>query len=105
MAKKDSIRAKERHEQRHYLDKPGEPPLLSEFWVKDSKGQVVRYGLAFIDFSICPTDNGRVLGYDNGHGHHERHFMGEAKPVEFTTYEEQAKKFFEEVDAIRRKNA
>ncbi len=104
MARKSLIPAKEtRYEERHYLGRPGGPPLLNEYWIKDASGKVVRYGLALIDFTIFPEDNGRVLGYDNGHGYHERHFMGKTEKVEFTTYEELAKRFFAEVDSIRRK--
>ena len=41
--------------------------------------------------------NGRVLGYDNGHDHHHRHFMGKQEPFEFTGYEALARRFYDEV--------
>jgi hypothetical protein len=94
----------ERFEQRHYLGHRGKPPLLSEYWVKDEAGIVISYGLAYIDFSIHAGDNGRVLGYDNSHGFHERHCMGKAERVAFTSYEQQAWRFFEEVAEIRRRD-
>jgi hypothetical protein len=92
-----------KHSQRYYLEHPGEPPLLSEYWTKDETGSVISYGLAYIDFAIHSGDNGRVLGYDNGHKFHERHYMGVAKPVDFISYEDQAARFFEEVDRIRKR--
>ena len=36
---------------------------------------------------LWALDNGRVLGYDNNHGHHHRHFMGQVEAVEFESYE------------------
>jgi len=44
--------------------------IREEVWV-NPKGEVVRYNLAYINFHLCQTDNGRALGYDNAHGFHE----------------------------------
>ncbi len=62
------------------------PPLGKESWTKNAKSQIVKYSLAYIDFSLYSGDNGRVLGYDNAHGFHERHFMGKSEQIAFTTY-------------------
>jgi hypothetical protein len=35
-----------------------------------------------------PGDDGRVLGYDNAHGLHHRHFMGVVSRYQFTSFEE-----------------
>jgi hypothetical protein len=59
--------------------------LREEVWV-DAGEKVVRYNLAFILPHSSRVDNGRVLGYDNAHGVHERHFMGQVKQVEFEGY-------------------
>ena len=32
----------------------------------------------------CGIDNGRVLGYDNSHGRHHRHFVGQQERVSFS---------------------
>ena len=56
-------------------------------------GKVVSYSLAYINLKQCPTDNGRVLGYDNSHGSHHRHFMGQSEPVRFSTYAELSARF------------
>ncbi len=47
---------------------------------------MVTYSLAYINPRICTADNGRVLGYDNTHEYHHRHFMGQVEKVEFQGY-------------------
>ena len=71
-----------------------------EVW-EDEAGKVVKYNLAFIHFGVCQQDHGRVVGYDNTHGHHERHFMGEAQEVEFVSYDITLRKFQDEVRHYR----
>lgn len=65
-------------------------------------GKVVAYSLAYINLKRCSADNGRVLGYDNRHGHHHRHFMGSIEPVEFTTYTALVEQFIAEVHELWR---
>lgn len=62
----------------------------------DKEGKVSRYSLAYINHHLCHVDNGRVLGYDNSHGYHHRHFMGEEAPIEFKTYEAIVEQFEKE---------
>ncbi len=62
--------------------KRGNGILRREVWV-DGKGKVVRYNLAYINHDIFQGDNGRVLGYDNAHGVHHRHYKGKVEAVEF----------------------
>jgi hypothetical protein len=42
------------------------------------------------------------LGYDNSHGYHHRHFMGEVDAVSFTTYEAHLEQFLAEVHELWR---
>jgi predicted transcriptional regulator len=56
--------------------------LREEVWL-DEVGNVARYNLAFIQHQLCQVDNGRVLGYDNAHGKHERHYMGKGRNLSF----------------------
>jgi hypothetical protein len=70
--------------------------LKEEIW-QDEHGCVVRYTLAYINPRICGVDNGRVLGYDNSHGYHHRHFMGTVEPIEFHGYQHLAERFYAEV--------
>jgi hypothetical protein len=63
----------------------------------------VKYSLAYINPALCGVDNGRVLGYDNSHWHHHRHFMGTQELFEFKGYETLAKRFYREVRELWRK--
>jgi hypothetical protein len=38
-------------------------------------------------------DNGRVLGFDNAHDYHHRHYMGEVEAVEYVSYETTLERF------------
>jgi len=76
--------------------------LREEVWV-NSQNEVVLYNLAFLLPHVSRVDNGRILGFDNAHGTHERHYLGEVKPVVFTSYAATSKRFYQEVVALRRK--
>ena len=41
---------------------------------------VTRYNLAYINHATCHVDNGRVLGFDNAHELHHKHYMGKKSP-------------------------
>jgi hypothetical protein len=43
-----------------------------------------------------------VLGYDNSHDYHHRHFMGRVEAVDFSTYADLAEKFIGEVHELWR---
>ena len=68
--------------------KSGGGLLSYEVWgyVEKNETVVTRYNLAYINHAICQVDNGRVLGFDNAHGYHHRHFMGNVEAVEFESY-------------------
>lgn len=74
--------------------------LKEEVWFEDDK--VVAYNLAYINLKRCQVDHGRVLGFDNSHGFHHRHFMGNVEAVSFTTYAALSKRFTNEVHALWR---
>ena len=65
--------------------KRGNGILRREVWV-DSQGKVVRYNLAYINHDVFQGDNGRVVGYDNAHGVHHRHYKGKVEVVEFQSF-------------------
>lgn len=67
--------------------KRGNGILRREVWV-DREGRVVRYNLAYINHTIHAGDNGRVVGYDNAHGFHHRHFLGKVVEVNFESFED-----------------
>ena len=52
-------------------------------------------------------DNGRVLGYDNAHGYHHKHFRGVVTPMDYESFEDieiQFQKEFEVIYAQSQKN-
>ena len=83
------------------LKRPRRGAKLREVW-QTADGKVTKYNLAYINLLFCRVDNGRVLGYDNSHDGHHRHFMGDVEPVEFIDYQSLAKRFQEEVRQLWR---
>jgi hypothetical protein len=75
--------------------KSGGGLLSYEVWGYIVKGKtiVTRYNLAYINHAIYSGDNGRVLGFDNAHDYHHRHFMGKVETVEFISYEATLERF------------
>jgi hypothetical protein len=71
-----------------------------EVW-QDASGIVARYNLAFILPELCRKDNGRVLGYDNAHGLHERHWMGESCQAKFRNYKTTFDRFMKELETFK----
>lgn len=89
---KESLLEQERFELK---PKSGGGTLSYEVWGFKDRGETVvtRYNLAYINHAIFRGDNGRVLGFDNAHGYHHRHFMGEVEAVEFESYEATLERF------------
>ena len=75
--------------------KSGGGLLSYEVWGYVVKGKtiVTRYNLAYINHAIYSGDNGRVLGFDNAHDYHHRHFMGKVETVEFISYKATQERF------------
>jgi len=79
----------------------GKGLIREEVWQSET-GEVVRYNLAFIYHTLCTLDNGRVLGYDNQHGHHHRHSMGQSEPFHYNGYDKLLTRFLAEVELLRK---
>jgi hypothetical protein len=86
-----------------FLKRPRRGSMLKEEVWESADGEVVRYSLAYINPNICGLDNGRVVGYDNSHDHHHRHFMGRQESFAFAGYESLAARFYAEVRELWRK--
>ena len=86
-----------------YLKRPRRGAVLKEEVWQREDGEVVKYSLAYVNPGMCRVDNGRVLGYDNSHDSHHRHFMRKQEAFEFTGYEALARRFYDEVRALWRK--
>lgn len=80
----------------------GRGVIREEVW-QDSKSSLAKYNLAFVNHFLCSVDHGRVLGYDNKHGTHHRHFMGEENAVAFQSYEKLLRRFLAEVKTLRKR--
>ncbi|MDH4481767.1 MAG: DUF6516 family protein [Rhodoferax sp.] len=72
--------------------KRGNGILRREVWV-NSDNAITRYNLAYIQVALFSGDNGRVIGYDNAHGFHHRHYFGKVEPVVFVSFEDIESKF------------
>ena len=85
---------------RHIIpNKRGNGQLRREAWA-DQEGNITRYNLAYINHRLYPGDNGRVLGFDNRHGHHHRHFMGKTESIEFVSFEDLENRFDREWSSL-----
>ena len=101
----DSLLSRDRIEVKKNL---GGGLISIEVWgyMDSGKTVVTRYNLAYINHSIFNRDNGRVLGFDNGHNFHHRHCMGLIEAFDFQSYEatlERFQKEWREIVALRRK--
>jgi hypothetical protein len=81
--------------------KRGNGSLRYEVW--QDNGVVTRYNLAYINHLIYNGDNGRVIGYDNRHGHH-RHFKGVVEQIDIINFEEIELRFEQEWIAVMEEN-
>ena len=79
--------------------KKGNGIITRKAWVDKNK-DLVKYSLAYINENITLKDSGRVLGYDNSHGFHHKHYMGKVIPVKFISLEETEKQFEKEFKEV-----
>jgi hypothetical protein len=42
-----------------------------------------------------------VVGYDNAHGLHHRHYFGSVEPIDFTSYEDVEERFEQDWTALK----
>ena len=71
---------------------------LIKFEAWEYRSKIVKYNMAYINPDIFPGDNGRVIGYDNSHDYHHKHFFGEIYEVDdFVNYQELVERFKEDV--------
>ncbi|HSW68799.1 MAG TPA: DUF6516 family protein [Gammaproteobacteria bacterium] len=79
--------------------KKGNGVIRRRIWV-DVANKVTRYSLAYINHHLSHDDNGRVLGYDNAHGYHHKHYMGKVEPITLTNIDEIEKRFQKEFEVL-----
>ena len=67
-----------------------------EAWEYDN--QIVKYNMVYIHKNIFSNDNGRVVGYDNSHNFHHKHYFGEITELDdFINYQDLVKRFRDEL--------
>ena len=65
---------------------------------EDQKGTVVKYNIAYINHALYQQDNGRVIGYDNAHNYHHKHYFGKTEAVDdFVSYDEIVRRFEQDI--------
>ena len=82
-------------------DKRGNGKLRREVWINEATRQVSRYNLAYINHNVFAGDNGRVVGYDNAHNSHHRHYFGSVEPVDFVSFESIEERFEQDWIGLR----
>lgn len=75
--------------------------LKEEVWFQGEK--VVKYSLAYINPRIFGAGNGRILGYDNTHDQHHRHYRGRTERIPFSSYQALVSRFEAEVKELWRR--
>jgi hypothetical protein len=91
-------------DERHKISiKRGNGQLRREAW-EDEQGNITRYNLAYINHQLYRSDNGRVVGFDNQHGYHHRHFMGTIESIEFQSFEDVENRFDREWSSLLAKS-
>lgn len=78
-------------------DKRGNGKLRREVWVDEATKKITRYNLAYIHSG----DNGRVVGYDNAHDGHHRHYFGIVEPIEFVSFDDTEARFEQDWIALK----
>jgi len=77
--------------------KQGGGIIKIDVW-ENENGEVVKYSLAYINHLLFSGDNGRVIGYDNTHNYHHKHYFGEISEVDnFTNYQDLIDRFEKEI--------
>ena len=66
--------------------KKGNGIIKFEAWEYENK--IIKYNMVYINKSIFPNDNGRVMGYDNSHNFHHKHYFGQITELDnFINYQ------------------
>ncbi len=67
-----------------------------EAWQFDEK--IIKYNMVYVNKDLYAQDNGRVVGYDNAHNYHHKHYFGTIVELDdFISYRDQVLKFREDI--------
>ncbi len=84
--------------EQHFVNSKNDGGVIKiEAW-ENNNGQIIKYSMAYINHSIYSGDNGRVLGYDNTHNFHHKHYFGEIIEIDnFVSFLKQVEDFEQEI--------
>jgi len=67
---------------------------IIKFEAWEYENHIVKYNMVYVNKNIFPNDNGRVMGYDNSHNFHHKHYFGEIYELDdFVNYQELVQRF------------
>ena len=67
---------------------------IIKFEAWEYENQIVKYNMVYINKNVFPNDNGRVIGYDNSHNFHHKHYFGQITELDdFINYQELVQRF------------
>ena len=67
---------------------------IIKFEAWEYENLIVKYNMVYINKNVFPNDNGRVMGYDNSHNFHHKHYFGQITELDdFVNYQELVQRF------------
>jgi hypothetical protein len=67
---------------------------IIKFEAWEYENHIMKYNMVYINKNIFPNDNGRVMGYDNSHNFHHKHYFGQIIELDdFINYQELVSRF------------
>jgi len=74
---------------------------IIKFEAWEFEDAIVKYNMAYINKNIYPNDNGRVIGYDNSHNFHHKHYLGQITELDdFISYQELVQRFKNDIKEL-----
>ena len=71
---------------------------IIKFEAWEYENRIIKYNMVYINKNIFPNDNGRVMGYDNSHNFHHKHYFEQITQLDnFINYQELVKRFRDEL--------
>ncbi len=67
---------------------------IIKFEAWEFENLIIKYNMVYINKNVFPNDNGRVMGYDNSHNFHHKHYFGQITELDdFISYQELVQRF------------
>jgi hypothetical protein len=82
-------------------DKRGNGKLAGRYGLMQSQGELPATTWPTSTTNLFASDNGRVVGYDNAHDGHHRHYFGVVEPIAFVSFEDVEQRFEQDWIALK----